>query len=131
MIIPGIKGHSETVVSENNTALAAGSGTLRVFATPFMIALMENAAYESIAPFLDESQSSVGTLMNVSHSAATPIGMMVWADSEVIAADGKKIVFRVTAYDKSGLIGSGTHERYIISTERFLEKCRARTTNNR
>ena len=58
--------------------------------------------------------------MNVSHSAATPIGMMVWADSEVIAADGKKIVFRVTAYDKSGLIGSGTHERYIISTERFL-----------
>ncbi len=126
MISPGIKGHSETVVSENNTALAAGSGTLKVFATPFMVALMENAAQESIAPYLDEGQSSVGTLLNISHSAATPVGMKVWAESEVTAVDGKKIVFSVTAFDECGQIGSGVHERFIISAERFLEKCYAK-----
>jgi predicted thioesterase len=126
MIRPGLKGRSESVVSENNTAVTAGSGTLAVFATPFMLSLMENAAYESLTPYLEANQSSVGTLLNVSHSAATPVGMKVWAESEVVGVDGKKVVFNVTAYDESGQIGSGVHERFIVGTDRFLEKCYAK-----
>jgi predicted thioesterase len=91
-----------------------------------MLSLMENAAYESLTPYLEANQSSVGTLLNVSHSAATPVGMKVWAESEVVGVDGKKVVFNVTAYDESGQIGSGVHERFIVGTDRFLEKCYAK-----
>ena len=125
-ITVGLKGRAETVVTESNTAAAVGSGLVPVFATPFMIAIMENAAVNALLPHLAEDEGSVGTHLNVSHDAATPIGMKVWADAEVIAVDGKKITFSVTAFDEVGPIGKGTHERFIIKPERFMAKTQAK-----
>jgi fluoroacetyl-CoA thioesterase len=118
----GLKGRSETVVTPQNTADAVGSGLVPVFATPFMIALMENAASSALAPHLEEGQGSVGTKLNVSHDSATPIGLKVWAEAEVTAVNGKQITFQVNAFDEKGPIGSGTHERFIIAVDRFMEK---------
>ena len=118
----GMKIRVEDVVTEQNTAICAGSGTLPVFATPFMCALMEKAAWMAIAPALNEGDSSVGTKLNISHLSATPVGLKVWAESEVTAVDGKRIEFKVTAGDEKGLIGEGTHERFIVTDERFLAK---------
>ena len=119
----GLKGRAETVVNEHNTAQAACSGALPVFGTPFMCALMEEAAWKSIAPHLEAGQSTVGTKLNVSHDSATPVGMKVWAESEITQVDGKRLVLKVTAHDEKGLIGQGEHERFIITDERFLAKC--------
>lgn len=124
MIKPGLEGYAETTVTELNTAIAAGSGTLEVFATPYMAALMEKAAYLSLAPYLENNQSSVGTGLNINHSSATPIGVRVWAKSIISSVEGRKIFFEVTAFDEGGPIGSGTHERYIIVSKKFMEKCR-------
>jgi len=121
-IVIGTKGLSRAAVTESNTALAAGSGNLKVFATPNMIALMENAASNSIIPFLEEGQSSVGTQISVTHDAATPVGMKVWAESEVIAVDGRKVTFRVEAFDETARIGGGTHERFVISSDKFVKR---------
>lgn len=118
----GMKALAEDVVTQNNTAICAGSGTLPVFATPFMCALMEKAAWMAIAPGLDEGDSSVGTKLNISHLSATPVGLKVWAESEVTGVDGKRIEFKVSAGDEKGLIGEGTHERFIVTNERFLSK---------
>ena len=118
----GMKIRVEEVVTEQNTAICAGSGTLPVFATPFMCALMEKAAWMAIAPALNEGDSSVGTKLNISHVSATPVGLKVWAESEVTAVDGKRIEFKVTAGDEKGIIGEGTHERFIVTDERFLAK---------
>ena len=118
----GIKGRAEDVVSEKNTAQAACSGALPVFGTPFMTALMEKAAWTSIAPFLGEDEGTVGTKLDISHVSAPPVGMKVWAESEVTAVDGKRIELKVAAYDEKGLIGEGTHERFIIANERFVAK---------
>jgi predicted thioesterase len=118
----GMKIRVEEVVTEQNTAICAGSGTLPVFATPFMCALMEKAAWMAIAPALNEGDSSVGTKLSISHVSATPVGLKVWAESEVTAVDGKRIEFTVTAGDEKGLIGSGTHERFIVTDQRFLLK---------
>ena len=118
----GLKGRAETVVNESNTAQAACSGALPVFGTPFMCALMEEAAWKSIAPCLEEGQSTVGTRLSVSHDSATPIGMKVWAESEVTEVDGKRLVLTVAAFDERGPIGRGTHERFIVTDERFLAK---------
>lgn len=118
----GMKVRVEDVVTQDHTAIRAGSGTLPVFATPLMCALMEKAAWMAIAPALKEGDSSVGTKLNISHLSATPVGLKVWAESEVTAVDGKRIEFKVTAGDEKGLIGEGTHERFIITNERFLAK---------
>ena len=118
----GLKGRAETVVSDANTAQAACSGALPVFGTPFLCALMEEAAWKSIAPHLEPGQSTVGTRLNVSHDSATPVGMKVWAESEIIETDGKRLTLKVTAYDEKGLIGQGTHQRFIITNDRFLAK---------
>ena len=125
-IEPGLRGRSETVVTEHNTAAAIGSGLVPVFATPHMIALMENAAANSLLPFLGEDEGSVGTLIHVEHTSATPIGMKVWANSVVTGVDGKKITFDVAAFDEAGEIGHGTHERFVIKPERFLAKAQAK-----
>lgn len=122
----GLKGRAETVVTPENTAMSIGSGLVPVFATPHMIALMENAAYTSLLPHLNEGEGSVGTHLNVSHSAATPVGMKVWAESVVTAVEGKKITFEVHAYDQRGEIGSGTHQRFIIQSEKFLAKAQSK-----
>jgi len=118
----GIKGRAETVVVFENTAAAVGSGLVPVFATPNMIALMENSAVNALAPYLPDGEGSVGTFINISHDAATPIGMKVWAECELITLDGKSLFFVVTAYDEHGVIGKGTHGRYIINVEKFLAK---------
>ena len=119
----GLKGRAETVVSDANTAQAACSGALPVFGTPFMCALMEEAAWKSIAPHLEEGQSTIGTRLDITHDSATPVGMEVWAESEVIQVDGRRIVLKLAAYDRKGLIGQGTHERFIVTDQRFLAKC--------
>lgn len=118
----GLKGRAETVVNEANTAAAMGSGLVPVFATPAMIALMEQAAASSLLPYLEEGQGTVGIHLDVSHESATPIGLKVWAESEVTAVDGKQISFTVSAYDETGLIGRGTHKRACITVDRFLAK---------
>ena len=119
----GLKGRAETKVSETHTAQAACSGALPVFGTPFLCALMEEAAWKSIAPHLEEGQSTVGTRLDITHDSATPVGMEVWAESEVIQVDGRRIVLKLAAYDRKGLIGQGTHERFIVTDQRFLAKC--------
>ncbi len=122
----GIKGRVETVVNDTNTAKFVGSGSLDVFATPNMIGLMEQAAQASVAPFLEEGQGTVGTKIEISHDAATPLGMKVWAESELVEIDRRRLVFEVKAYDEAGLIGQGRHERFIIQNEKFLAKVNAK-----
>lgn len=109
-------------VEEKDTAMAHGSGTLAVLATPRMIALMEESAYKCIDKYLEEGQSSVGTYLDVKHLAATPVGMEVYAESEVTEVDGRRVVFSVKAYDEKGLIGEGKHERFIVFSEKFVAK---------
>lgn len=118
----GLKGRAEETVRQENTAQAACSGALPVYGTPFMCALMEKAAWTSIAPFLADGESTVGTKMEISHLSASPIGMKVWAESEVTQVDGRCIELKVSAYDAKGLIGEGTHQRFIVANERFLAK---------
>ena len=122
----GITGTQTITVTEDKTAQAKGSGTLPVFATPAMIALMENTAYKSVADELEEGAGTVGTLMNVKHVAATPVGMEVTCETKLIEVDRKRLVFEVKAYDAAGVIGEGTHERFIIDNERFLAKAEAK-----
>ena len=122
MIIIGTKCQLEATVTQELTAAHVGSGALPVFGTPFMSALMENAAMTVLQSFLDEGQGSVGTHLDISHDSATPIGMKVWAEAEVTAVDGKALTFSVTAYDEAGVIGKGTHNRFIITVDRFLAK---------
>ena len=121
-ITVGMKGRAETMVTPENTAAAVGSGLLPVFATPCMIALMENAAVNAVQSGLEEGQGTVGTRLDVSHDAATPLGMKVWAEAELTAVDGRKLTFTVTAYDEAGPIGKGEHQRFIIQNDRFLAK---------
>lgn len=122
----GLHGRAETLVTRENTAQAVASGTLAVFATPMMIALMEQAALSCVAPYLDEGESTVGTLMNISHDSATPVGMNVRAEAELTAVDRRRLVFTVSAYDDAGCIGKGTHERFVVSNEKFLKKTYAK-----
>ena len=122
----GMKGRAETVVTPDNTAQAAGSGLVPVFATPWMIALMENAAVNAVQARLAPDEGTVGTRLDVTHDAATPIGMKVWAEAEVIAVEGRKLTFTVSACDEAEKIGGGTHERFIIKTERFLAKTQSK-----
>lgn len=119
---PGIKGHQEQIVTPELTAAHVGSGLAPVFATPMMIALMENTCANSVAPELDAAESTVGTLINITHDAATPVGMKVWCDSELVEVDRRCLVFEVKAFDNAGLIGQGRHERFIINSEKFLAK---------
>ena len=123
----GTKGYKEGIVRKENTAAAIGSGAVEVFATPAMIALMENAALDAIAPFLEEDQSSVGTNISTSHLAASPLGIKVWATAEVIEVDRRRIVFAVKAFDEKEMIGEGTHERFIIQTDKFLSRAQSKT----
>jgi predicted thioesterase len=122
----GLKGYAETMVDESNVASSVGSGLLDVFSTPSMIALMEKACKESVAPFLDEGQGTVGIRLEVDHLAATPIGQKVWVDSELIAVDKRILTFAVTAWSEKEKIGEGIHKRCVILNDRFLEKMKAR-----
>ena len=119
MISPGIKNQLRQTVTDQMTTDRVGSSLAQVFATPMMIALMEQTCAESVAPLLPEGQSTVGTHINVSHCSATPIGMEVWCDSDLIEVDRRRLLFSVKAYDSCGLIGEGQHERFIIDNAKF------------
>ena len=125
-ITVGMKGTVSTVVEREDTAYEVGSGSLLVYATPCMVALMEGAACEAIAEALPEDKTTVGTMLNISHLSATPVGLEVRAEAEVTEVDGNAITFTVTAYDEAGKIGEGTHKRFIVSTQRFLDKAYAK-----
>ncbi len=118
----GIFGEAKTVVSDKNTAITHGSGSIPVFATPAMIALMENAALSSVEPLLPEGHTTVGISISSSHIAATPVGMEVTAKAELVEIDGKRLVFKVEGYDAKEKIGEGTHQRFIINKEKFMKK---------
>ena len=122
MLETGIKGTNEIIVTEELSAKKLGSGLLPVYATPAMIALMENTAFESVAQYLEEGCGTVGTALNVKHVAATPIGMKVTCETELVKVDGRALTFEVKAYDECGLIGEGVHERFIITEEKFMTK---------
>ena len=119
---PGIKGKQEMTVKHENTANYLLSGMLEVYATPSLIAFMEYTAFTSLNPFLPEGMGTVGTLVNIRHLAASPVGMRITCESELIEVDGRRLVFRVTASDDCGVIGEGTHERVIIDNARFTER---------
>lgn len=125
-ITVGLKGEVSTLVEPMDTALEVGSGSLRVYATPCMVALMEGAACEALEGCLREDQTSVGTELNISHISATPVGMEVRAEATVTAVDGKCITFRVEAFDEAGKIGEGSHKRVVITSQRFLDKTYAK-----
>lgn len=124
----GIKGEQKLVVTADKLANQVGSGLVAVYATPMMIAAIENTAAGSVAPYLEEGKTTVGTLVNVSHVAATPEGMEVRVETELveIAPNGKMLTFKVAAYDEAGLIGEGTHQRAIVAKERFEAKAQAK-----
>ena len=124
MLEIGMSGRQTLTVSQEFTAQAMGSGELPVFATPAMIALMEKTAWTSVAGALAEGQGTVGTLMNVKHLAATPIGCEVTCETTLIEIDRRRLVFEVCCKDSAGVIGEGTHERFIVDNERFLENAR-------
>ena len=128
MILIGTKCQLEQTVTEELTAAAVGSGALPVFGTPFMAAMMENAAMTCLQNFLEEGQGSVGTHLEISHDAPTPIGMNVWAEAEITAVseNGKMVDFTVKAWDEQGPIGSGTHTRAIIKNDTFRATCNAK-----
>ena len=121
-ITVGMKGEVSTLVEREDTAKEVGSGDLLVYATPCMVALMEGAACEAIADALSDTQTTVGTALNIAHTAATPVGMDVRAEAEVTEVNGKVITFAVRAFDESGEIGNGTHTRVIVNSQKFLEK---------
>ncbi len=122
MLEVGLKNRIDIEVKEENTAKAVGSGTLEVFATPQMINLMEKCACFGLEPYMEPGKTTVGTMLNVSHVSATPVGLKVWCESELTAIDGRRLAFKVTAYDEKGIIGEGTHERCIIDAQRFMQK---------
>ena len=118
----GLTGEATTTVVYENTAAHVGAGGVEVFATPMMIALMENAAWRAVANGLEEGYVTVGTLVNVRHLAATPLGQKVRATAELVEIDRRRLVFKVEAYDEQQKIGEGFHERFIVHLDRFLKK---------
>ena len=121
-ITVGLKGEVFTQVEREDTAKEVGSGDLLVYATPCMVALMEGAACEAIAQCLSDTQTSVGTGLNIEHISATPVGLEVRAEAEVTEVNGKVITFALRAYDEAGEIGKGTHTRVLVNSQKFLEK---------
>ncbi len=126
MLETGIKGRKAVKVTQENTAAAMGSGTLPVFATPAMIALIEAAASESVAPSLADGQSTVGTRLDIAHSAPSPVGAEAVCETELVEIDRRRLVFRVVVRDGTGEIGSGTHERFVVDDEKFMSKASSR-----
>ncbi len=122
----GTKHEVKTVVTDKTTAAEMGSGSLAVFATPAMVALMEQAASELCDKYTEEGITTVGTALNIQHLAATAVGAEVKAVATVTFCDGRKVTFDVEAYDNAGLIGRGTHERFSVKADRFMFKAEER-----
>lgn len=126
MLEKGIKGFGELVVTKEMTAAALGSGAIEVLATPMMIALMEKTSRLSIAEYLEENERTVGTVVDIKHLAASPVGMKVTCETELIDIDRRRLVFKVACHDEKGIIGEGLHERFIIDKDKFMEKASAK-----
>ena len=118
----GMKAEIELMVEQEHTAMAFGSGGVKVFAKPMMIGLMEKAALTAVDAHLGEGFATVGTVVNAKHLAATPVGMKVKATAELTAVEGKKLTFKIEAYDEKEMIGEGIHERYIIELTKFIKR---------
>jgi len=125
-ITVGLKGEVSTVVEREDTAQVVGSGSLLVYATPCMVALMEGAACEALEGVLDEDKTSVGIELNIKHIAATPVGMEVRAEAVITEVDKNILTYTVTAYDEAGKIGEGTHKRAVLTAQKFLDKAYAK-----
>ena len=126
MLQTGITGEARCLVTAETTAANLGSGELEVFATPAMIALIEKAAWQSVAPHLEEGCGTVGTALRVRHLSATPVGMEVTARTELYEIDGRRLVFKVEVRDAKGMVGDGEHERFIVKNESFLRKAKGK-----
>ena len=126
-ISPGLQGIIERVVTKEVTAQHIGSGTVPVLATPMMILAMEEAGHRAVERFLAPSQSTVGTMVNIRHLSATPLGMAFRAEADLLEVDGRRLRFRVAAFDAVEQIGAGEHERFIIDVARFAERLNAKT----
>ena len=122
----GMKAEVSTLVEREDTASEVGSGSLLVYATPCMAALMEGAACEAIEAGLEEGETTVGIELNLKHIAATPVGMEVRAEAEVTAVEGKIITYSIKAFDEAGEIGNAIHKRALVNTQRFLDKTYAK-----
>jgi fluoroacetyl-CoA thioesterase len=124
----GVKGEKSDTVTDQNTAIHYGSGGAAVYATPAMVGLMENACLAAVDPLLPEGYATVGVGLNIRHLAATPIGMAVRAEAELVEVSNKRLTFTVQAFDDQEIIGAGSHERYIIELQKFLVKTEAKRT---
>lgn len=122
----GMKGQAETLCEREDTAAEVGSGSLLVYATPCMAAMMEAAACDAIEKGLADTETTVGIELNIKHLSATPVGLEVQAEAEVTGVEGKIIEFSLKAYDEAGLIGEGTHKRAVVHSQKFLEKAYAK-----
>jgi fluoroacetyl-CoA thioesterase len=125
----GIRSTEEITVTDEMTAKKAGSGDLEVFSTPNMVALMEKTCLDSVRGYLDGNSGTVGTLMDIKHVSATPVGMKVRCESVLKEVDRRRLVFEVKAYDEAGLIGEGVHERFIIDNDKFTAKAYSKLEN--
>jgi len=125
-IISGISGTAEMTVSDSELAVNVGSGSLRVFATPIMVMLMEKAACACLADYLENDETTVGTEMNVRHTSATPCGMDVRAEAVLTEVDGREFTFTVRASDSAGPIGEGVHKRFLVYGEKFTAKAQSK-----
>ncbi len=117
---------SEETVTKQHLASSVGSGLAEVYATPMMVALMENSAMNCLAPFLDEGETSVGTEISVSHISATPLGLKVYAISTITAVEGRKVDFEIEAFDECGKIGTAKHTRFVVDSEKFIQKANSK-----
>ena len=127
MLKLGLKGKEQAIVSLSKSAKEMGSGSLEVFATPSLVALMEAASVNCIHGLLEQGQTTVGISINVKHTSPTPLGMTVGAESELVEIDGRRLVFKITAYDTAGVIGTATHERMIVDGAKLLEKAASKS----
>ncbi|MBR2254713.1 MAG: hypothetical protein IJ856_02685, partial [Candidatus Methanomethylophilaceae archaeon] len=125
-IEPGVKGTGEVTVIADNTARSMGSGTLEVFATPAMALLVESVSSESVESLLEDGWTTVGTRMDLTHSAPSPVGSHIFCETELVEVDRRRLVFSFHVRDGSGEIGSGTHERFIVDSARFMDKASSR-----
>lgn len=126
MLTTGLTGSQTERVTPDRTAASVGSGLLPVYATPAMIALMERTASELVAPFLREGEATVGTSIEVKHLAATPEGMEVRCQCALTAIDRRRLTFAIEVFDAVGLVGTATHDRFIVDTARFMAKAASR-----
>ena len=127
---PGLRASTEILVGTSDTAHHVGSGKIKVLATPVMVMLLEEAALKAVEGLLSSGYQTVGTRLDISHTAATPVGMRVKAYAEVTEVTGRKLIFRVWADDEIERIGEGTHERIIVEVERFDRRTRAKTVKS-